>query len=320
MSSALVVSFDFELGWGVLDSPDWRAREAAGLYRDLRPILGRLFDRLHDWQCPTTWAAVASMFTENQAALELGHLPSNYRDAVRQFTHDAEPATRDARDLMDRWPELAEFSEVCSHTSTHLYPAVPGASGPSYAADVLASCEQLEAYFGSKIESLVLTRDDCKFLPDVLQARPLHVRVGPRNYGSRGSGKLGRIVRGAARFFEPVPASEFERLAQGGSTQSGSFYFNWSGGDFAAVKRAQVQIQAKRALRQLATTEQVVHVWLHPFNLAESPRHFASFVDFLGKAVELRDAGKTEILTMRGLAAREWGNSSSKRDAPSSES
>lgn len=305
MSSALVVSLDFELGWGVLDSEDWRTRERNGLYRNMRPVLSKLFDHLRAWQCPTSWAAVASMFESDQEALALEHLPDGYRKAVNHFVREAEAATRDARDLMERWPELAEFSEICSHTSTHLYPALPGMTGAAYAADVRRSCEQLEAYFGNQVESLVFTRDDCKFLPEVMQSGPLHARIGPPSYGSRGSGKFARIGRGAARFFEAVPPSEFERLPQGGSTQSGSFYFNWSGGDFEAVKRAQVQIQARRALRQLASSDQVIHVWLHPFNLAESPRHFSSFVDFLGKAVALREAGKTEILTMRGLAARE---------------
>ena len=42
--SALIVSLDFELGWGVLDHPAWRQRESDGLYRRMREVLARVHE------------------------------------------------------------------------------------------------------------------------------------------------------------------------------------------------------------------------------------------------------------------------------------
>ena len=300
--SALIVSLDFELGWGVLDHPAWRQRESDGLYRRMREVLARVHEFLIERECPTTWAAVGSMFVESPDQIPVQHLPESYADSVRAFLRDAEPQTRDARDLMERWDRLQGFTELASHTSTHLYAGFSGVTGAHYRADVAQSIEQLEQYFGTRVRSLVFTRDQADFLHDVLAIQPLHVRLGPSTYRASRPGRVHRILRGVRRFVEAVPESRVEALPDGASSQSGSMYFNWIGGDFARVKQVQVGQQAKRVLRGLAGGSGAYHLWLHPFNLAESPALCDRFLEFLDQAVRLRDAGRTKILTMADFA------------------
>ncbi|MAW61821.1 MAG: hypothetical protein CMJ94_13465 [Planctomycetes bacterium] len=300
--SALIVSLDFELGWGVLDSPLWKQREKEGLYRRMRAVLARVHDFLIERECATTWAAVGSMFVEDPQQIELDHLPASYASSVRTFLKEAEPATRDARDLMERWDRLRAFTEVASHTSTHLYAGFPGVTGAQYQADVAQSLTQLERHFDEPVRSLVFTRDQADYLNEVLTLRPLHVRLGPSTYRTARPGRAHRVLRGLRRYVESVPASRVEAQAQGASSQSGSMYFNWVGGDFALAKRVQVGLQAKRVLRGLARGDEAYHLWLHPFNLAESPALCERFLSFLDQAVRLRDAGRTRILTMSDFA------------------
>ena len=42
----LTISFDFELGWGAIESKMWYPREVKGVYEDFRPIFKRMDNRL----------------------------------------------------------------------------------------------------------------------------------------------------------------------------------------------------------------------------------------------------------------------------------
>jgi hypothetical protein len=261
MTAKLVISFDFELGWGVLDGPLWRQREADGLYRRMRPVLAELFAFLHEHELPTTWATVSSMTLEEEDQLPLDHLPADYREAVLAFFRAAEPA------------QLVE--------------------------DVSLSLTRLEEFSGRPVESLIFARDQAECLEEVAARHPLNFRVGPTTYGRPGSGRLSRIWRGARRYLDPLPEGEVAAGPHGSCIQRGSFYFNWSGGDFEALKRRQVQIQASRLVRQMNGGGGTYHVWLHPFNLAESNRHWPAFRGFLEACLRLRDREALAILTMK---------------------
>lgn len=306
MKPALVVSFDFELGWGVLDDPVWKDLEAKGLYTRLRSVLADLFGFLESRQIPTTWATVSSMLVDDRAELELDHLPEPYRSSAAAFFDEAAWPTRCANDLMESWHRsLDGFSEIASHTATHLYASAGAVTGSAYRRDVEISLERLDAVSPRPVESLVFTRDETDFLSQVLELRPLNVRVPPTGGGGYGgSSTAGRLVRGAARFLRSVPASEFELVAGGGSAQSGSLYFNWTGSRFSPIKSFQVRALASRMLDQLTKGTAGLHVWLHPFNLAETTEHLPRFKRFMARAADLRDAGQIDILTMREFATR----------------
>jgi peptidoglycan/xylan/chitin deacetylase (PgdA/CDA1 family) len=300
MTAKLVISFDFELGWGVLDGPLWRQREADGLYRRMRPVLAELFAFLHEHELPTTWATVSSMTLEEEDQLPLDHLPADYREAVLAFFRAAEPETRSALDLLEAWQaQVGAFSELCSHTATHPHARMPGLEPAQLVEDVSLSLTRLEEFSGRPVESLIFARDQAECLEEVAARHPLNFRVGPTTYGRPGSGRLSRIWRGARRYLDPLPEGEVAAGPHGSCIQRGSFYFNWSGGDFEALKRRQVQIQASRLVRQMNGGGGTYHVWLHPFNLAESNRHWPAFRGFLEACLRLRDREALAILTMK---------------------
>ena len=306
MKPALVVSFDFELGWGVLDDPVWRELEAGGLYSRLRTVLADLFEFLASREISTTWATVSSMLIDDRHELDLEHLPEPYRSQAATFFEEASWSTRCASDLLSSWVRLVgDFSEIASHTATHLYATAGGVTGRMYRRDVEISLEALDRVTSTPVESLVFTRDETKFTPEVLGLRPLNVRVPPIGRGGYGGSSVAsRLARGATRFLRNVPECRLEQVTGGGTSQSGSFYFNWTGSRFSAIKSVQVRALASRMLNQLASGTESFHVWLHPFNLAETSAHLPRFKRFLSRAADLRDAGQIEIITMREIARR----------------
>jgi len=296
----VTISFDFELGWGVLDSELWIQREQSSLYDNLRGHLDVVFEKLAEREVPTTWAMVAGMLAPPLAEEKLGYLPVGYRNAVLEFQKQAKSTTIDARDIIDNhWAKIESFSEVASHTATHLYPEVPGVDSDCYKKDVKMSLTLLEQFFGEKVRSLVFTRDDTTFLDSVATIGNLNLRTECLAYGNRSDGSVGRIIKGCKRYMSHVPPSIIEKSSMGCTTQSGSLYFNWYGGRYVFLKKLQLETQLNRLLHRLGTDEPGdYHVWLHPFNLAETPDHTSRFLWFIDRLVALRNSGQIEIVTM----------------------
>ena len=300
----VTISLDFELGWGVLDSELWCRREESGLYENLRDKLDLVFDSLADREVPTTWATVAGMLVPPLAESRLDHLPAEYKKAVVAFQKNAKRSTIDARDIVDKhWSRVESFSEIASHTTTHIYPEFPGVTSTCYREDVSLSLKILEQYFGKTVKSMVFTRDDTTFLSSVAGICNLNLRTECPAYGQRNDGSITRIAKGCRRYLENVPRSTVAPSMRGSTTQSGSLYFNWSGGRYSVLKKVQLEVQVRRLLRVLSSqVSGDYHIWLHPFNLAETADHTSRFLWFIDRLVALRDAGQIEIVTMSGFS------------------
>lgn len=301
MTAKLVVSFDFELGWGVLDSQLWREREAAGLYLYMRKTLDRLFKLLEERYIPTTWAMVSSMGYERESDLQLEHLPDSYRNYVLDFFRESKWETRCAVDLMEKWHRISQFSEVCSHSSTHIYAEYPDVSVSQYTTDMMQSINHLQSMFSCNVTSLILPRDQSRFMHGIARMKPLNIRLNPAFATSQVAYR--RTARGTARLFTSPPVSNVMMGAMGEIYQTGSLYFNWSGGRYEQLKKLSVWLQQHRVLNQLRNGNGLYHVWLHPFNLAESDDHYRYFVGFLKTVTDLRDKGFIEILTMADIGS-----------------
>jgi len=294
----IVISFDFELGWGVLDSPLWRKREADSLYLDLRQVFDHLIEAFSESQIRTTWAMVGSLLAKSEAELDLEHLPASYRDSVISFYRESHETTRGGLDLVDKLQKIDDLVEIASHTSTHIYAEYPGVTAAGYVSDVSNSISVLEKYFGRSVRSLVFPRDQARFNNDVAVAHPLNFRLNP-NFGKK-IGRLNRMINGAGRFYKNVPQSKVIMGAHGEYYQTGSLYFNWSGGKYESIKKYLTTLQSKRMLSEM-TDGDVYHVWLHPFNLAESREHLEQFLKFIRDIARLRDDGMLEVVTMDDL-------------------
>ncbi len=302
MVAKVVISLDFELGWGVLEDPLWKERQNNGLYKRLRPVLADLFTYLESTELSTTWASVSSMSIERYADLSIDHLPNDYKDATALFFKEAEWETRCANDLFDSWAKISDFSELASHTSTHIYADHSSVKSEHYVADIKDSIDTLERYFSHPISSLIFPRDQADFRTEIAQQHPLNFRLNPAFFKNK-KNKLQRIVAGGAKFWDNIPSSQVFLGNHGEIYQSGSMYLNWSGGDFERLKKILVLIQIERLIKQLPHTNNIFHIWLHPFNLAESTKHYEVFISFLKALVDLRDKGIIDVVTMKDVTS-----------------
>lgn len=295
--SRLIISFDFELGWGVLDTPTWRHREQQGIYRNLRPVFEKLMALLAATRMPTTWGIVSSSLADRESELDLEHLPKGYSDAVRTFFREAAQETRNSTDLMEKWLTISDFSELCSHSSTHIHADYPALEPEAWVQDILNSCNEIEKKFGLQANSLILPRDQDRFRLNLSAIRPMNCRLSPSFLLPRSAPKrtMGKICLGLGH----IPPSIIMQGGYGETYHTGSLFFNWPAGRGEWLRRTRLQIQKNRLLAALENTGNVYHVWLHPFNLARTPLHYEAFADFIAAAARLRDAGKLEVLTMR---------------------
>lgn len=301
MSSSLTVSFDFELGWGVLESDLWKVREDLQVYARTKGSILRVISKLRDLQLPTTWATVSSLFVETESDLQVEHLPEKYRSDCLRFYRDSAFDTRCALDIVDSLNELFTFSELASHTATHIYALHPEIDSAAYIEDVRVSKCALQRVFDRPVKSLVFPRDQTQFSCGVSKDLGMAYRVGPYE-GQPARSRFIRVRDGGMSFVRGVPESKVFVDEFGNCSQSGSLYFNALGGSYESVKKKLLKVQCARLLRQLERGEGSFHVWLHPFNLGESSNQLQDFCDFVEAVARLRDRGLVDVVTMSDRA------------------
>jgi len=305
MSGTVVLSFDCELGWGRIEDGGWRHLEAEGLYERTLPVLSRVIETLESRAIPSTWAFVGSLFeVPDPAALD--HLPAAYRAETERFIHEAQPSTRSLDSLLPAFRRLGPMLDLGSHSSTHVRARTPGSDTRTMAADFELSLRQLERSFDRPVTSVIFPRDELDALDEVGALGSFSVRVPGGHYGTPSMSGLDRARLVASRALGPVPPAVDSVLNSGNPAQTGSLYFNWAIGS-GVVRRIRRLLHGRAVdavLRDAALTGAPYHLWVHPFNLAESDRLAADFLGFVDRLAALRDASKLTVEHMAGHHAR----------------
>lgn len=299
----IIISFDFELGWGVLDSVIWRQREAKGVYEDMRSTLPGLLRLMAERELPATWALVSSMLCPTKTDVEIEHLSPGYRDQVATFLEAAKWTTWNASDLCEVLLQNGKH-EIATHTATHLYASHPSADMESFTADVSVSLRQLTHFTGRLCSSIIYPRDQTDWNSAVARRFKLDARVNPA-FGLK-TDFVSRASRSLRNIGGKYPRSNIYVGEYGELYHSGSIYFNWCSSNYSAVKKIILQQQVNHLVAQARNGEMrdaVCHVWLHPFNLSEDARLFELFKDALVKLASLRDEGLVEMSTMADVRA-----------------
>lgn len=297
----VVLSLDFELGWGVLDSSLWRQRENNGVYERMRSIMPELLGLMADLEMPATWALVSSMLCPTVDKVEIGHLKQGYRNAVASFLKEAKPSTWNAIDLCELLLQ-DNRQEIATHSATHLYVSHEDADERSYVEDIGLSLEQLLEFTGVKSSSIVYPRDQVDWKDAIAKEYRLDGRLNPA-FGMR-SGPLARAARAFRNLGGNYPLSSVSIGAYDEIYHGGSIYFNWQANKYARLKRYILARQIDRLLSDIRLRNragQVCHIWLHPFNLSESGDLFSFFKKTLISLADLRDAGAVGIYTMSDI-------------------
>lgn len=295
---SLTITLDFELGWGVWENGRWAERQARGVYRDLRPALRRFTDGLAARELSLSWATVGAMVAPRQAG-EFDHLPEAARARIATFVAQAEPATTDGRDLFDLVADCAAPQHIGLHSHSHTRFDFPGMTAAAVETEMRHCRAALSHAAGDRVERvapggiamLVFPENIMRHWDAVARAGVTLARTPADRRSPRLPGSLGAAVDLAR-----TPAlSRSDAQYAGVAAWTGSMFFNWYGAG-AALRRRAVVRRAHRALARAARDGGNLHLWLHPWNLSDTPGLAEELDGLLDAAAALRDAGRLEVV------------------------
>lgn len=307
MSAApvVVLSFDFELRWGLADRLagdfDRYRRNLEGV-RDAVPALLELFARR---EIPATWATVGAVACEDWEDYRASApIAPRYRDP--RLVHDV--AAYEAADPSGRLhfaPELvraianAPWQELGSHTFTHVFVREPGVMQRDVAADALAVRALFERRFGITPKSLVFPRNQVAFV-DLLSRHGIDVVRGNAEvwyHEQTSETEESSLVRSfrLLEAFAPIGARTYPAA---GRIQRASYFMRLGlPAPAFAVHRRRICADARRM-----EPGDALHLWAHPHNFGDDPRATVARLDELLDAVR---ASRPDVrfASMGGLGA-----------------
>lgn len=315
--AALVVSLDFELHWGVLDSQTLE-HYGANL-RGAREVVPRLLDLFAEFEVHATWATVGLLFCASKEEL-LALMPGNrptYAD--RRLAPDGVIASLGADERSDPLHYAASLieriagtphQEVATHTFSHYYCLEPGQTRDQFEADLDAAV-QVAALRGVALRSIVFPRNEVNpdYLPSCRQRGLVAYRGNPAGwmYSSRAASRespLRRAGRLADALARRAPARVHRApVARDGMVDVPASRF------FRPRSRAPLdRLRLRRALGELdtaAATGTLYHLWWHPHNFGvDQEAHLADLRAMLERYAHRRSEGRMESLAMSEAADR----------------
>ncbi|MDZ7662815.1 polysaccharide deacetylase family protein [Thiohalophilus sp.] len=294
VNSRVILSLDFECGWGGIESGRYLTREKNGVYKRLRPILKQFLVELDALEFPAVWATVGAMVSSPEPG-DFSHLPESVQERICRFLVESESKTQDGRDLFDALLSSSVAHEIASHTFSHTRFDYHGYDVRSQSEDLNKSIDILESYSGVRPVSLVFPQN---IVPSYAAAASAGFKVARVPHDSSNSTVKNRFTRFAQQILkEPPPVYEKE-CVPGVISHAATLFFNWGVGKSSSIRRLLILRQAKRALLRTALGNGDTHFWLHPYNLAETPRLLDGLLVVLREAVSLRDRGLLDITTM----------------------
>jgi peptidoglycan/xylan/chitin deacetylase (PgdA/CDA1 family) len=299
---AFVVSFDFELHWGVRDHmpPNGSYRQNLLGSRVVIPRLLKLFER---YDIAATWAIVGFLFAGSRKELDRFRpaiLPEYSDAALDPYTEptgssELEDPLHYAASLIDEIHQ-APGQEVATHTFSHYYCLEPGQTLQAFRAD-LQSAIAIAAERGIELRSIVLPRN---------QVNPAYaaalVEAGIYCYRGSENGWMYRSIPQSQK----VAAMRAARLADSYFGFPGRQIVNWAeipqadglgnvrGSRFLRPYRSKLRAVEKLRLRRItaemkmaAENHGIYHLWLHPHNLGVNIEDNLGFFEEILKAFAL---------------------------------
>ncbi len=278
MTGTFIFSLDTEIAWGTdtIVLPRY-----AHCFDHYQTILRRLIDLLDQYDIPTTWAVVGQLMLPE----------TDVRASVVQPAH-----WYHAPYVLD-WIRSAKTQhEIGTHTFSHIYTDEPATSREVWETD-LAQCQALHQALGLQLRSIVYPRNQIKYLDSLSKYGIVAYRgiEGNRERERRGIAHLAnRALALQPPTYDLAPCKVNNQLVNLPASQ---FLLAYDGirGRIPTASRVR---QARLGIEQAVRKNELYHLWFHPFNLGTSPRMFEALEQILRIAVQLRDEGKLQILTM----------------------
>lgn len=316
--SALIISLDFELHWGVSERVTGVDHPYTAHLRGAREVIPLLLERFRKRGIHATWATVGALFADGRADLE-PFIPTirpeyerkavdNYRLALG--ASEADDPLHFAPSLVNRIRET-EGQELASHTFSHYFCDEPGQTRRAFSAD-LAAAQAIAGRERETLRSLVFPRN--QVVHEYLSALPEN---GIEIYRGNSPGGLYEPVRHPVR----RAATRAARLVDGFVNLTGHHTFGWD--RITAEYPWNVQAscllrpysrklrhleplrrrRVKAGIRAAAKRNEVFHLWWHPHNFgANQEKNLEALDDILDAFERVRDSHGMRSFSMSEAA------------------
>jgi peptidoglycan/xylan/chitin deacetylase (PgdA/CDA1 family) len=311
-----VLSLDFELIWGTLDTRGPEAfREACE--RERAQVFGPLLTLLEEFEIPATWCVLGHLMLGSCAPVNGRKHPEIIRPAhswqkgdwfARDPCSDEERApTFYGRRLVERLLEASVPQEIGCHSFSHVIFGDPGCSRETAASEVRA-CVQAAGELGISPRSFAFPRNRVGHL-DVLREHGFTCFRGPEpTWHQGGGGAVGRVRRaghlGDALIARRPPVVLPQRTHGLVNVPASMTVFAAHGGR----RHIPISRRVRRALKgvEAAVREQrIMHLWFHPTNLAdETEAMLGGLRAVFEEVARMRRREELDVLSMGEVAAR----------------
>jgi hypothetical protein len=320
---ALVISFDFEIGWSLRKSPKLGPEFAAlDAMRDIVPRMLQIFNR---YRIPTTWATVGHLLLRPQDCPG-GRFSYDFpRPQFSWFKGDwfsGIPRIGEqgwewfyAPDLIEQIINSETYQEIGTHTFSHIDVGNPGCPKELARAE-FNLCQELAANWGRTLHSVVFPHNFVGHLDTVEEAGYSCYRAEGKDWYFLGLSPNGIMQSKSARLLlQPLRYID-ERLpmtpALPAVQRDGnlwqipqSMFFPGFGGISKFISAADRVRRASLGLHRAAKVGRLFSLYTHPENfISGADQLLGAFDDICREAADLREAGKLDILTMEEVAAR----------------
>lgn len=284
----VIISFDFEIGWGDVTNTRWAKREKSGIYKKLRFVLKDLLSEFDSLEIPATWATVGAMTTAPKE-LSLDHLPEKAKNTVHHVLKTAQNDSFDGRDLFEMVLSTDVKHSIASHSYSHIPFDYEGVDETFVREELNLALDSLSRY-GVSTDRFVFPENTEGYYSCLAEMNFKVARVGAINTLSS------RYQYLLSTLYKDPPACQESIHKEGIIKQHGSMLFNMGRNRYHRLPF--VYARSIRGLEMACRENETLHVWAHPFNFAESKLQLKAFKSFLRKIAHLRDTQNLKISPM----------------------
>lgn len=292
----LIISLDFELGWGSIENEFWKRRQEEGVYQRLRQDMADFINYLDDREVTLSWATVGAMVSDRHQ-LSLSHIPDSLILKYKDFINNSDAQTSDGRDLYEMLLNAKTRQHICSHTYSHVRFSYPDYTNAAITHDLLLSRESLQSSKNT-IDALVFPLNhDTTYKPLAESG----FKLGRSKPIYKFKNRAGVIGKALDQIVLPPPMAQEVVDEYGIIHHSGSMFFNWPGA-LSPARKAYVKNAAYRGLKKAVKYGSAFHLWLHPYNLSEVNGLKTELKLFIDEACRIREVGDLEITELSQIS------------------
>lgn len=285
MKASVIITFDFELGWGAINNGKWMQREKSGVYSRLRTILPKLLGVFKDLEIYSTWGIVGCM-CEAPGQQDLMHLDFEMKSRILTAQKQAKQETFDGRDLIEHLNSSSKYCSFCSHSYSHTRVDELASNDKAFEREIILFENAME---GMTYEKKFIFPQNIEGGFNVLEYLGYHKVRGAEVYQNDNKHlfkKFRNHVLLSPRLSESIQVTPY--LVK----ETGSIFYNARNSKW---RRSLVQYRCWRGLKNILRFGGKLHIYNHPFNLAEDKYLYKSYIKLLNNIARFRDKGLLQI-------------------------